>query len=109
MVGTFVRLKLRLLRNGLGIGQGAVLFCVGAFGAGLLGFIGFLSLAVARADPTGPDLAVVVFGVATLGWTIFPILGYGNDETLDPQRRRTLGGSHGCCPHAPRTSRGAAA
>ena len=90
MVGTFVRLKLRLLRNSLGIGQGAVLFCVGAIGAGLLGFIGFLSLAAARADPTGPDLAVVVFGVATLGWTIFPILGYGNDETLDPQRLATL-------------------
>jgi ABC-2 type transport system permease protein len=90
VVGTFVRLKLRLLRNGLGIGQGAVLFGVGAFGASLLGLAGFLTLAVARTDPTGPDLAIVVFGVATLGWTIFPILGYGNDETLDPQRLATL-------------------
>ena len=37
MVGTFVRLKLRLLRNGLSIGQGAVLFGIGAFGAGVFG------------------------------------------------------------------------
>ena len=33
VVGTFVRLKLRLLRNGLGVAQGAVLFALGAFGA----------------------------------------------------------------------------
>ena len=90
MVGTFVRLKLRLLRNGLGIGQGAVLFTVGAVGAGVLGLFGFFALAAARTDPTGPDLAIVVFGVATLGWTIFPVLGFGNDETLDPQRLATL-------------------
>ena len=90
MVGTFVRLKLRLLRNGLGIGQGAVLFGIGAFGAGVLGLTGFAALAAARGDASGPDLAIVVFGLATLGWTIFPVLGFGNDETLDPQRLATL-------------------
>ena len=47
MVGTFVRLKLRLLRNGLSIGQGAVLFGIGAFGAGVLALIGFGTLAAA--------------------------------------------------------------
>ena len=90
MVGTFVRLKLRLLRNGFSIGQGAVLFAIGAFGAGVLGLTGFVTLALARGDKTAPDLAIVVFGIATLGWTIFPILGFGNDETLDPQRLATL-------------------
>ena len=40
--------------------------------------------------PIAPDLAIVVFGVATLGWTVLPILGFGNDETLDPQRLATL-------------------
>ncbi len=90
MVGTFVRLKLRLLRNGFSIGQGAVLFGLGAFGAGVLGLGGFASLALARGDSDAPQIAIVVFGVATLGWTILPILGFGNDETLDPQRLATL-------------------
>ena len=40
--------------------------------------------------PTAPDLAIVVFAFATLGWTVLPILGFGNDETLDPQRLATL-------------------
>lgn len=90
MVGTFVRLKLRLLRNGLSIGQGAVLFGIGAFGAAGLALIGFATLASARGDAIAPDLAIVVFGLATLGWTVLPILGFGNDETLDPQRLATL-------------------
>ena len=92
MVRTFVRLKLRLLRNGLRIGQGARALHRSARSApALLALVGFLALADARAaTPTGPDLAIVVFGIATLGWTIFPILGFGNDETLDPQRLATL-------------------
>ena len=90
VVGTFVRLKLRLLRNGLHIGQGAVLFAIGAIGAGVLGLSGFAALAAARGDTIAPDLAIVVFGIATLGWTVLPILGFGNDETLDPQRLATL-------------------
>jgi ABC-2 type transport system permease protein len=90
MVGTFVRLKLRLLRNGLRLGQGAVLFAIGAVGAGVFGMVGFVILASARGNTTAPDLAIVVFAVATLGWTVLPILGFGNDETLDPQRLATL-------------------
>ena len=31
-----------------------------------------------------------MFGLATLGWTFFPVLGFGNDETLDPQRLATI-------------------
>jgi len=89
VVGTFVRLKLRLLRNGLRLGQGAVLFAIGAVGAGALALIGFVALATARGT-TAPDLAIVVFATSTLGWTVLPILGFGNDETLDPQRLATL-------------------
>jgi ABC-2 type transport system permease protein len=78
------------LRNGLGIGQAGVLFTIGAISAALLALIGFSALAAARGDASGPDLAVVLFGLATIGWTFFPILGFGNDETLDPQRLATL-------------------
>jgi len=87
---TFVRLKLRLLRNGLRIGQAGVLFAIGAIGAAVIALVGFAVLAAARGDATGPNVAVIVFGLATLGWTFFPILGFGNDETLDPQRLATI-------------------
>jgi ABC-2 type transport system permease protein len=87
---TFVRLKLRLLRNGLGIGQAGVLFALGAVSASLLALAAFVTLATARGHRIGPDLAIVLFGLATVGWTFFPILGFGNDETLDPQRLATI-------------------
>ena len=90
MARTFVRLKLRLLRNGLQIGQAGVPFALGAIGAATLALVGFTALAGARGRATAPDTAVVVFGLATLGWTVLPILGFGNDETLDPQRLATL-------------------
>lgn len=90
MVGTFVRLKLRLLRNGLSLGQGTVLFVMGAIGAAFLAVTGFTTLAATRGDRHAPDFAIVVFGLATLGWAIFPVLGFGTDETLDPQRLETL-------------------
>jgi len=90
VVGTFVRLKLRLLRNGLSLGQGTVLFVIGAIGAAFLALIGFTTLAASRDNARAPDVAIVVFGLATLGWAIFPVLGFGTDETLDPQRLETL-------------------
>ncbi len=90
MARTFVRLKLRLVRNGLGIGQAGVLFVLGAIGASILALVSFIVLASARGDANGPDVAIVVFGLATVGWTFFPILGFGNDETLDPQRLATI-------------------
>jgi ABC-2 type transport system permease protein len=74
----------------LSIGQAGVLFALGAVGATILALVTFVALATARGDKTGPDLAVVVFGLATVGWTFFPILGFGNDETLDPQRLATI-------------------
>ena len=90
MARTFVRLKLRLLRNGLRIGQAGVLFVVGAVGAAIIALGSFAALAAGRGDPSGPNVGIVVFGLATLGWTFFPILGFGNDETLDPQRLATI-------------------
>jgi len=87
---TFVRLKLRLLRNGLRLGQAGLLFVIGAVGAAIISLGTFAVLASARGDSSGRSVAVVVFGLATVGWTFFPILGFGNDETLDPQRLATI-------------------
>ena len=88
---TFVRLKLRLLRNGLQHrpGRGALRDRRGRRARSSRSSAS-ATLAAPRRSATRPDLAIVVFGLATLGWTFFPVLGFGNDETLDPQRLATL-------------------
>jgi ABC-2 type transport system permease protein len=87
---TFARLKLRLLRNGLRSPQYAMLFTVGAVGAGLLAFLGFVSLAALRNDSIAGDATIVAFGAVTAAWIVVPLLGFGTDETLDPQRLALL-------------------
>jgi ABC-2 type transport system permease protein len=87
---TFARLKLRLLRNGLRSPQYAMLFTVGAIGAGLLAFLGFISLAALRNDSIAGDATIVAFGTVTAAWIVVPLLGFGTDETLDPQRLALL-------------------
>ena len=90
MARQFVRLKLRLIRNGMRAPQYAVFFILGTTIAGLLAFIGFGTLASVRNDPSSSDVTVVIFGAITMLWTVVPLLGFGTDETLDPQRLATL-------------------
>ncbi|HET9728440.1 MAG TPA: hypothetical protein VFR41_03415, partial [Acidimicrobiia bacterium] len=90
MAGIFARLKLRLIRNGLRSSQYAILFGIGAVGAGVLALVGFTTLAALRNDSVAPDATVVIFGGITLAWTVIPLLGFGTDETLDPQRLALL-------------------
>lgn len=90
MARQFVRLKLRLIRNGLRSPQYAVLFTLGAATAGLLAFVGFIALASVRNDPSSSDATVVTFGAVTMLWVVVPLLGFGTDETLDPQRLALL-------------------
>ena len=85
----FVRLKLRLLRNGFR-GQAwrvvafvfGLLFGLWAAGLAVLGFS-------VSADAS-PDVGFVVAAFAgtavVLGWTLVPLLFFGVDETLDPAR-----------------------
>ncbi|HEX4775341.1 MAG TPA: hypothetical protein VFW74_01080 [Acidimicrobiia bacterium] len=101
MAVVFARLKLRLLRNGFRSGQRLVMFALAAIGAAWVAITAFSVLASLRPRPDeARDATVVLFGSVTLGWTILPILGFGTDETLDPQRlwllplsrRRLIGG-----------------
>jgi ABC-2 type transport system permease protein len=96
----FVRLKLRILRNGLrGSGWRIVLFVFGIL-MGLefafAGFIGF-TLAGVASMRTATMVTAFVGAALVLGWTLIPLLFFGVDETLDPARfallpvpRRTL-------------------
>jgi ABC-2 type transport system permease protein len=86
----FVRLKLRVMRNGLrGATWKIILFVLGAFYAALFAFGGFILVAM-------PALLGSVVGFATaatvggallvLGWLLLPLVFFGVDESLDPAR-----------------------
>ncbi|MBO0871468.1 MAG: ABC transporter permease, partial [Micromonosporaceae bacterium] len=96
----FVRLKLRIIGNGLRASAGRVV----AFAFGLLlgmaiaagGFAAFLASGLVGVD-AGLVLAVCVGSLLVFGWVLVPVLFFGVDETLDPARfalyplpRRTL-------------------
>ena len=92
MVGSvwvvFVRLKLRLIGNGLRGGwQRAAGLVVGIVFAIPLALSGFAILAAARSSQADrAAIAVIGFTGLFLGWMCFPVLGFGTDETLDPSR-----------------------
>lgn len=92
MAWVFVRLKARLLANGLRAGAQRVIGpVVGALYGAALATGGFAALAVAggrRED--GPIVAVLLGATLVVGWTIVPVLGFGSDETLDPSRLELL-------------------
>ena len=91
MVGIFVRLKLRLLTNGLQDTARLVGFAVGAaFTLAMtpLATVGWLQL---RDDPQlAADVGVVVFTGVALAWIILPLGLFGTDDTLDPARFAAL-------------------
>ena len=86
MVRVFARLKLRLIRNGLRTPQYALLFVLGASAAGVLAVLGFIFLSAVRNDPIAADAVIVTFAAVSVMWIVVPLLGFGTDETLDPQR-----------------------
>jgi ABC-2 type transport system permease protein len=89
-LSAFVRLKLRILGNGLrGSGTRITLFVLGSI-AGLLGAAAGFLLFAAGGATSNPDvrLMVVVYPAAllVLSWVLMPLLFFGVDETLDPAR-----------------------
>lgn len=88
MAGLFVRLKLRLLANGL---RGGGVRLIGLVLGGLWGLslavLGFSGLAILRLH-RDVDAAVAVAGFSGLflAWVLLPIVAFSSDETLDPAR-----------------------
>ena len=85
----FVRLKLRIMRNGLrGRPRRVVLFVLGAIGGLWAAVLGFAAFAAAGfAGPSTRDVYVAYLGTGlVLAWVLLPLLFFGVDETLDPSR-----------------------
>src|SRR2546425_4490201 len=96
MARHFIRLKLRLIRNGL---RGSPLRIIGFIAGIIVGLqfavTGFLVLIPsARNADARLAVPVVLFTVLFVGWIVVPILAYGLDETLDPDRLALLPLSH---------------
>jgi len=100
-VWTFVRLKLRILVNGLrGRPARIVLFLVGVVLAGFFAIGGYAMFAVPGVldDERVAGMLLPLGGASlVLGWLFLPLIFFGVDESLDPARfallplpRRTL-------------------
>lgn len=88
MARYFLRLKLRLLVNGItrGSGMQRILGIVGLVVGLVVGIavaVGFLS---ARGSANVGDAALLFVGLFGLGWLVFPVLLFGSDNTVDPMR-----------------------
>lgn len=93
MVGHLVRLKLRLLRNGLkrrpSVLIGLVVGIVYGSGAVLLACAALVALAFEPVTHTGGALLTLGGSVLVLAWVVLPLLAFGTDPTLDPRRFAT--------------------
>ena len=90
MTATFVRLKLRVLRNGFrGKPARIVMFCLSIVLGLWFGGFGCAALVTAY-YPEYPDLAALIpplgGALLTLGWIFGPLVWFGVDETLNPSR-----------------------
>jgi ABC-2 type transport system permease protein len=88
----FASLKARLIRNGLrGGGIRLVGFIVGVVLGGQLAVSGFALLALPPNEiQSRAALPVGLFAGLMVAWIVFPLFGYGIDETLDPDRLNLL-------------------
>ncbi|MDQ1681336.1 MAG: type transport system permease protein [Frankiaceae bacterium] len=82
MVGLFVRLKLRLLRNTLRMGPAYV---SGFVSLAVLGLLGSVLLAAAFAG-SSDDFRVVAYAGLFVAWVVFPVVLSAVDDTLEPSR-----------------------
>jgi ABC-2 type transport system permease protein len=89
MTGTFVRLKLRVLRNGFrGKPSRIVMFCVSIVLGLWFGGTG-CSLLISAFYPGYPELAIIAplaGALLVLGWIFGPLVWFGVDESLNPSR-----------------------
>lgn len=91
VTGTFVRLKVAVMRNGLRQSRGrAVGWCVGVGFALLYALAQGAGMIALRHSDYGPAAAVTMAEVLVVGWAVMPLFFFGGDDTLDPTRLAML-------------------
>jgi ABC-2 type transport system permease protein len=91
VTGTFVRLKIAVLRNGLRQTHGRMVgWCVGVGLAMLYALGNGAGMIALRHNEYAPAAAVTMAVVLGLGWTVMPLFFFGGDDTLDPTRLAML-------------------
>ncbi|MDX3094490.1 transporter [Streptomyces sp. ME01-24h] len=91
MTGTFVRLKLSVLRNGLRQSTGRTVGWIFGTLASLLLALGMVvGLVLLRGNQYAPSVAIGVGVVLGVGWAVMPLFVFGGDDTLDPTRLSML-------------------
>ncbi len=85
MAWRFARLKLRLLRNGLLRNPKRLpLVIIAALIPLPIAATMFAAIADASNQPHPSTIVTLACGTIMLAWITVPVLGYGNDDTLDP-------------------------
>lgn len=95
---TFVRLKLRIMRNGFRSRNRLTQYIIGVV---LMAFmvVGGVAALVAASTNSRSEVRWAAVGLVTsalvIGWVLFPLLFFGVDETVDPARFALLPVSRG--------------
>ncbi|MFE2427359.1 transporter [Streptomyces sp. NPDC059373] len=91
MTGTFVRLKLAIIRNGLHQSTGRTVgWVLGTVFSLLYALSAATGLVVLRGNDHAPSAAVGLAVVLVVGWAVMPLFLFGGDDTLDPTRLAML-------------------
>ncbi|WP_256103461.1 transporter [Streptomyces sp. ODS05-4] len=87
LTGTFVRLKLSLLRNGLRqSSKRTAAYVTSGVLALLFAAAQLLGLVLLRGSEQAPVVVVLLAALVAVGWAVVPLLFPSGDETLDPTR-----------------------
>jgi ABC-2 type transport system permease protein len=94
VVGVFVRLKLRMLKNRLGRSSvlalvGFVLVWAATIGAGL-GAATLMSAGARLLPAVRDELAVLVLALVSIGWVVGPVVAASIEDSLDPRKFESL-------------------
>ena len=88
MAGYFLRLKFALVHNTLRVGWRRRITLIMAVLVWTVIVAG--GRALISASSSNDTLLALVFDSFLVGWLVFPLLGFGGDETLDPSRLALL-------------------
>lgn len=91
LTGTFVRLKLAVIRNGLRQSTGRTVgWVLGTLFSLLYALATTAGLILLHGNEHAPTAAAALAVALALGWAVMPLFLFGGDDTLDPTRLAML-------------------